>query len=144
MTSPPAQGHHREDATCARGLRSVHGGLVPGRLESVDQTSPAAPDEGSDPATAKQSGREHQDPLRGSRTSGLWVAIVASGVVLVLLIVFIAQNTDGVLIRFLGWQGEAPLAVALLAATVAGLFLAAIAGSLRILQLRRRVRRELR
>ncbi len=65
-------------------------------------------------------------------------------VVLILLIVFIAQNTDAVRISFLGWQGDAPLAVALLAATVAGLLIATIAGSLRILQLRRRVKRDAR
>lgn len=81
------------------------------------------------------------DPLRASRTSGLWIAVALSGVVLVLLIIFIAQNTDPVDVSFLGWQGETPLAVALLIATVAGLFLATIAGSLRILQLRRRVKR---
>jgi uncharacterized integral membrane protein len=84
------------------------------------------------------------NPLRGSRTSGLWIAVAASGAVLVLLIVFIAQNTDPVNVSFLGWEGETPLAVALLVATVAGLFLATIAGSLRILQLRRRVKRESR
>jgi len=81
------------------------------------------------------------DPLRGSRTSGVWLAVVASGIILVLLIIFIAQNTDPASIRFLGWEGETPLAVALLIATVAGLFLATAVGSLRILQLRRRVRR---
>lgn len=96
------------------------------------------------PSSGQSDTVETKDPLRGSRTSGLWVAIVASGVVLVLLIIFIAQNTDPVLVRFLGWQGETPLAVALLAATVAGLFLAAIAGTMRIMQLRRRVRRETR
>lgn len=85
-----------------------------------------------------------RDPLRGSRTSGLWAAIVASGLVLVLLIIFIAQNTDPVEVRFLSWEGETPLAVALLIATVAGLFLATVAGTLRILQLRRRVRRDTR
>lgn len=85
-----------------------------------------------------------KDPLRGSRTSGLWTGLVLISVLLILLIVFIAQNTDPVGIAFLGWEGEAPLAVALLAATVAGLLLAVTAGSLRILQLRRRVRREKR
>lgn len=84
------------------------------------------------------------DPLRGSRTSGLWFAVVASAIVLVLLIVFIAQNTEPARVAFLGWEGETPLAVALLAATVAGLFLAAIAGTMRIWQLRRRVKRESR
>jgi uncharacterized integral membrane protein len=82
------------------------------------------------------------DPLRGSLTSGIWVSVVGVGVVLVLLIVFIAQNTQTVNVSFFAWDGRAPLAVTLLIATTAGLFLAAVAGSLRILQLRRRVRRE--
>src|SRR5512133_320805 len=82
-----------------------------------------------------------EDPLRGSRTSGFWAGVVALGVVLVLLIIFIAQNTTKVDVAFLGWEGRTPLSVALLIATAAGLFLATIAGMLRILQLRRRVRR---
>ena len=81
------------------------------------------------------------DPLRGSRTSGLWAAVIGLGLILVLLIIFIAQNTQDVSVTFLSWSGTAPLAVALLAATVAGLFLAGVAGTMRILQLRRRVRR---
>jgi uncharacterized integral membrane protein len=88
--------------------------------------------------------RDAKDPLRGSRTSGLWSAVVALGVVLLLLIIFIAQNTRTTMVSFLAWEGEVPVAVALLIAAVAGLFLAALAGALRILQLRRRVRRERR
>ncbi|MBC2959476.1 lipopolysaccharide assembly protein LapA domain-containing protein [Nocardioides deserti] len=82
------------------------------------------------------------DPLRGSLTSGVWAAIVAFGLVLVLLVVFIAQNTEPVLVRFLGFEGETPLAVALLIAVAAGLLLTALAGTLRLWQVRRRVRRE--
>ncbi|MCB0894287.1 MAG: LapA family protein [Nocardioides sp.] len=83
-----------------------------------------------------------KDPLRRSRTSGAWVAVVAAAVLLILLVVFIAQNTQDVHISFLGWDGEAPLSVALLIATVTGIALTAVIGTLRILQLRRRVRRE--
>ncbi len=82
------------------------------------------------------------DPLRRSRTSSIWVALVALGILLLLLIIFIAQNTQDVEIQFLAWEGSTPLAVALLAASVAGIFISVIAGSLRILQLRRRVKRE--
>ncbi|MBD8869657.1 lipopolysaccharide assembly protein LapA domain-containing protein [Nocardioides donggukensis] len=85
---------------------------------------------------------EAKDPLRGSRTSGLWVMVIGLGLVLVLLIIFIAQNTQEVSVSFLGWDGRTPLAVALLAATTAGLAIAGVAGSLRIWQLRRRVRAE--
>ncbi|MDO9498095.1 MAG: lipopolysaccharide assembly protein LapA domain-containing protein [Nocardioides sp.] len=81
-----------------------------------------------------------EDPLRGSRTSGFWAAVVGLGVVLLLLIIFIAQNTRKTTVSFLAWDGQVPVAVALLIAALAGLFLAGLAGSLRILQLRRRVR----
>ena len=81
------------------------------------------------------------DPLRGSRTSAVWSGVVGLGVLLVLLIVFIAQNTQQAEVNFLGWSGTAPQSVALLIATAAGLALAVIAASLRILQLRRRVKR---
>lgn len=89
-------------------------------------------------------GRDPQDPLRGSRTSGVWLAIAASAVLLVLLVVFIIQNTQSVQVSYFGWEGTAPLAAALLIAAVAGLVLALMAGSLRLLQVRRRVKRERR
>ncbi|GAA1475783.1 DUF1049 domain-containing protein [Nocardioides aestuarii] len=118
---------------------------------SEDQTTPETaaatpetPAADPTPERADQPAGAARDPLRGSRTSGLWTGLVLISVLLILLIIFIAQNTDPVDIAFLGWEGEAPLAVALLAATVAGLLLAVTAGSLRILQLRRRVKRDQR
>ena len=81
------------------------------------------------------------DPLGGSRTSGFWIAVIGLLVVFVLLAVFVLQNTRTVQISFLAWDGTAPLAAALLLAAAAGLALAILAGSLRILQLRRRVKR---
>lgn len=93
-------------------------------------------------STNAQSPTRPADPLRGSRTSGIWVAVVGLGLVLLLLVIFIAQNTQTVNVAFLGWEGTAPLSVTLLAAAVGGLFLAVAAGTLRILQLRRRVRRD--
>ena len=85
-----------------------------------------------------------KDPLRRSRTSGVWVAVVVLAIVLLLLIIFIAQNTQDVEVSYFGFDGKAPLAVSLLIATAAGIVLTAVAGSLRILQLRRRVRRDKR
>ncbi|WP_447643448.1 LapA family protein [Nocardioides zeae] len=61
---------------------------------------------------------------------------------LLLLVVFIAQNTEQTTVRFLGFEGRAPLAVSLLIASAAGILLTALAGSLRIWQLRRRTRKE--
>jgi uncharacterized integral membrane protein len=81
------------------------------------------------------------DPLRGSRTSRGWVAVTTLAVIFVLLIVFVAQNTSKVAVRFFGWTWHAPLSVAILVGAVAGLVLAVVAGTLRIWQLHRRVRR---
>jgi uncharacterized integral membrane protein len=120
---------------------------APPPAPSGREAEPTGPDTGPDtrpdtaPATPPAPART-KDPLRGSRTSGFWVAVVGLGLVLLFLVIFIAQNTQSVSVSFLGWSGQTPLAVALLIATVAGLFLAAVAGSLRILQLRRRVRRD--
>jgi uncharacterized integral membrane protein len=72
------------------------------------------------------------------------LATLALAVLLLLLVIFIAQNTQSVQVSFLGWNGRAPLAVALLIASVVGIVLAAVAGTLRIVQLRRRVRRDRR
>jgi uncharacterized integral membrane protein len=104
----------------------------------VTQSDP--PVEEQDPQHERAADRD--DPLRGSRTSGFWIGVVALGVVLLFLIVFIAQNTRRTTVSFLGWDGQVPVAVALLIAAAAGLFLATVAGALRILQLRRRVRRD--
>lgn len=98
----------------------------------------------ADSLSAGERPHDLDDPLRGSRTSGFWIAVASLGLVLLLLIIFIAQNTRTTTVSFLGWDGQVPVAVALLIAAAAGLFLATVAGSLRILQLRRRVRRERR
>ena len=91
--------------------------------------------------TDDNSRAKSDDPLRSSRTSGTWLAVVSAGVLLVLLIIFIAQNTRDVHVSFLSFDGRTPLAVALLIAAAAGLLIATITGTLRIWQLRRRVRR---
>ena len=42
------------------------------------------------------------DPLRGSRTSGTWIAVIVLSLLLLLLAVFILQNTQRVEVAFLG------------------------------------------
>ncbi len=108
---------------------------------STEQPTPT--DEPTDrPAAA---GRAQKDnPLRGSRTSGTWVAVLLLVVVLILLAVFILQNTQKAQVSFFGWSGQAPLSATLLIAAAGGALVVAAAGALRILQLRRRVKRELK
>ena len=65
-------------------------------------------------------------------------------VVLVLLIIFIAENSNDVTVSFLGAHGTLSLGLAMLIAAVAGVVITLLAGSTRILQLRREVRRQKR
>ncbi|WP_240685027.1 LapA family protein [Arthrobacter nitrophenolicus] len=66
----------------------------------------------------------------------VWIATVAALVVLSLLIVLILQNQDLVQVRYLGLSGSLPLGVGLFMAAVAGGLLVAVAGAVRITQLR--------
>lgn len=96
---------------------------------------------GTEPAPSASGVGDAPDPLRHSRTSGAWAGVIAAAVLLVLLIVFIIQNTEKTRIEFLGFDGSVPLAAALLIAAVAGMVVVGAVGSLRILQLRRRVKK---
>jgi uncharacterized integral membrane protein len=59
--------------------------------------------------------------------------------------VFILQTDSAqVSVAFFGWEGALPIGVALLFAAVGGVVLVAIPGTVRILQLRRRARRNTR
>ena len=96
------------------------------------RTSPAA--------TSRSAWTEHgHAPPPRSRTGATWVGLCIAALVLVALIVFMLQNTQLVLISFLGWQGSVPLALALLIAGIGVGIVALVVGTLRIHQLRRRL-----
>ncbi|BFV55101.1 hypothetical protein KCMC57_up02050 [Kitasatospora sp. CMC57] len=61
--------------------------------------------------------------------------------VLLVLLIFILENTQQVDVAFFGTHSHLPLGVALLLAAVCGILLVAIPGTARILQLRRVARR---
>jgi uncharacterized integral membrane protein len=81
------------------------------------------------------------EPVARSRSGMLWTGLILSALVLLVLLIFILQNSAPVQINFLGASGTLPTGVALLLAAIAGLLLVAIPGGLRILQLRRAARR---
>jgi putative membrane protein len=76
-----------------------------------------------------------------TRTSAVWFGIWAGALVLVLLIIFIAQNTANVEITFLWMHGSLPLALALLVAGVGVAVVAMGIAAARIAQLRRLIKR---
>jgi uncharacterized integral membrane protein len=81
------------------------------------------------------------EPVARTRSGMLWTGLILSALVLLVLLIFILQNSTPVQINFLGASGTLPTGVALLLAAIAGLLLVAIPGGLRILQLRRAARR---
>jgi uncharacterized integral membrane protein len=89
------------------------------------------------PAERAPAGLTRQGRVRPTRVSALWIGLIAAALLLIALLIFIAQNSKEVAIRYLGFNGHISLAVALLLAAVGGVLLVAIPGTARIIQLRR-------
>ncbi|HTU84200.1 MAG TPA: lipopolysaccharide assembly protein LapA domain-containing protein [Solirubrobacteraceae bacterium] len=103
--------------------------------------TPEGPGSGApEPAGAPTPG-EHAGEVPASRTGTAFTSLIAGAIVLILLLVFILENTESVKITYFGVGGHLPLGVALLIAAVGGALLAGIIGGARVLQLRRHVRR---
>ena len=81
------------------------------------------------------------DGVRHTRISGVWCAIAVAVILGVALIDFIVQNTRSMRIEFFGTQGHIPVAVALLAAALAGAVVVLAVGVCRTTQLRLVLRR---
>lgn len=79
-----------------------------------------------------------------TRTSAAWAGVVVAVLFGVALIVFIAQNTSDVRIKFFSASGHLPIAVALLAAAMAGAIVVVAVGVGRVVQLRLNLRRQRR
>jgi uncharacterized integral membrane protein len=79
--------------------------------------------------------------VRRTRVGVAWVTGIVAALVLVLLLVFVIQNSQRVNVSFLGAHGHLPLGVALLLAAASGVLLIAVPGSARIIQLRRVARK---
>ena len=77
---------------------------------STDQPSDREARDATSHRDAAGSGAEEptlgHDPLRRSRTSGTWIAVVVLALLLLLLAVFILQNTQKVEVAFFGWNGQ--------------------------------------
>lgn len=78
-------------------------------------------------------------PVPRTRTSAAWFGICAAALTLVVLIVFILQNTRRVEVNFLWMDGSLPLALALLIAGVGVGLLTMIIGTARLTQLRKEI-----
>ena len=101
---------------------------------------PPAPQPAPGPAPTPAAGKRPAV----TRAGMVWVSTVAALVLLVLLIAFIVQNQDDVRVRFFTLEGTISLGMALFIAAVGGGVLVAVAGAVRIIQLRSRSHRTVR
>jgi uncharacterized integral membrane protein len=131
VTPPPAPG--------------LAGGGVPAEHESLAAPAGAAPASGG-PVTGTSSGApapgfDERGHVRSTKVSSVWIGLIATALFVILLIIFVAQNSGRVSLHFFGWHGQFSLALTILLAAVLGILLVAIPGSLRIAQLRRALRK---
>lgn len=99
---------------------------------SPDPTAPELPDDTSAPKAPPP-----ENAVHFTRAAALWSALIVGFLILIVLLIFIAQNTDSGTFHFLGWNWSLPLGVALLGAAVLGGLVTTLAGVVRIVQLRR-------
>jgi len=106
------------------------------------ETPPQAPPQPPAPEPPPHPLPQHR--IKRTRTGGIWVAVAFFAVILLLLLIFILQNSAEVGVSYLGMHGHLPLGVALLLAAVCGVLLVVLAGTARISQLRATARRHRR
>ena len=85
-----------------------------------------------------------ESAVKFTRAAALWSALIVGFLILILLLVFIMQNTDSTTIHLFGWEWNLPVGVAILFAAVCGGLLTVAAGTARIFQLRRAAKRNLK
>jgi uncharacterized integral membrane protein len=85
-----------------------------------------------------------QHVVTPTRFGAVWVAAIGFAVVLLLLLIFILQNSQRIDVSFFGVHGHLPLGVALLLAAVFGVLLVVVPGIGRMTQLRLAARRHRR
>ena len=123
--SSPLNGRHL--STVTKGRLALHGVTI----IAVDTRSPGGPETESAPDPGE----------RQTRLSGAWTALIVGIAALVVILVFVLQNLQNVRVNFLIFDGELPLAIALLSAMILGAIIVLAFGGGRILQLRMVARR---
>jgi len=73
----------------------------------------------------------------------MWTALILGFFILIVLLIFIAQNTTTTPFQVLGWHWSLPLGVAILFAAVAGGLITVAVGAVRMFQLRRAAKHNL-
>jgi uncharacterized integral membrane protein len=113
----------------------------------MSSDSSVSPDQPKPPgATAPahdDDAKPRESAVKFTRTASVWTSLTAGFLILIVLLIFITQNTASARFAFLGWRWSLPLGVAILLAAVCGGLITVLAGTARIYQLRRAAKRNL-
>lgn len=79
-----------------------------------------------------------------TRLAAAWWALVVGLVILIVLLIFVAQNTESIAVHFLVLDWSLPVGVGYLLAAVAGATTTVLVGAARMIQLHRAAKKNIR
>jgi uncharacterized integral membrane protein len=111
-------------------------------MSSDSSVSPDQPPETTGPAK-DDAAPPPESAVKYTRAASLWSSLTMGFLILIVLLIFITQNTTSAQFAFLHWHWSLPLGVAILLAAVGGGLLTVLVGTARIYQLRRAAKKNL-
>jgi uncharacterized integral membrane protein len=109
-------------------------------MSSDPSVSPEQPPEASAPVPDTM---PPESAVKHTRAASLWSSLTAGFLILIVLLIFITQNTASAQFAFFNLHWTLPLGVAILLAAVCGGLITVLAGTARIYQLRRAAKKNL-
>lgn len=123
------------------GVPATYEDSAPPAITTPDSGDHSAPDPEAVRDTRPPAGKS-PDGIAHTRAAATWTGLVVGAIVLIILLIFILQNLDSVPVSIFVWTFELPLGVGMLLAAIAGALVMALAGGVRILQIRRAAKRK--
>ncbi|MBY6411110.1 DUF1049 domain-containing protein [Rhodococcus sp. BP-252] len=114
---------------------------TPAPITNPDSDDHSAPDPEAVRDTRRPVGKSPEG-IAHTKAAATWTGLVVGAIVLVILLIFILQNLGSVPVNIFVWTFELPLGVSMLLAAIAGALVMALAGGVRILQIRRAAKRK--
>ena len=110
-------------------------------MSSDSSVSPDQPPQTTAPS--QDNAAPPESAVKFTRTASIWTFLTAGFLILIVLLIFITQNTSTVQLAFFSWRWTLPLGVAILLAAVGGGLITVATGTARMYQLRRAAKKNL-
>lgn len=139
--STPAGARGDGSTSDSSGVPATYEDSLPSPITTPDSDEHSAPDPEAVRDTRRPAGSSPEG-IAHTKAAATWTGLVVGALVLVVLLVFILQNLDSVPVSIFAWTFDLPLGVSMLLAAIAGALVMALAGGVRILQIRRAAKRK--